>query len=233
MGGAAPKPPQLHSEVKAELGGAGVVSVYGLTEAPFVVLSSVRDPDDALARSEGPRRGRRRAADRRRRGCASARPARRARSACAARRSAAATSTRRSTPRRSTPTASSAPAISARSTRAGFVRVTGRLKDIIIRNGENISAKEVEDLLYAHPKIADVAVIGLPDARTGERCCAVVVPASGRGARPRRDRAPLRSRRARAPEDPGAARARRRAAAQRERQGAEARAAQRVATPGA
>ena len=57
----------------------------------------------------------------------------------------------------------------------GFVSITGRLKDIIIRKGENISAKEIEDLLFAHPKIADVAVIGLPDAASGERACAVVV----------------------------------------------------------
>ena len=56
----------------------------------------------------------------------------------------------------------------------GNVQVTGRLKDIIIRHGENISAKEVEDLLYTHPKVADVAVIGLPDPRTGERACAIV-----------------------------------------------------------
>ena len=52
--------------------------------------------------------------------------------------------------------------------------ITGRLKDVIIRHGENISAKEVEDLLYAHPAVADVAVIGLPDPKTGERACAVV-----------------------------------------------------------
>ena len=56
----------------------------------------------------------------------------------------------------------------------GFVTITGRLKDIIIRNGENISAKEVEDLLYSHPSVADVAIVGLPDAKTGERACAVV-----------------------------------------------------------
>ena len=57
----------------------------------------------------------------------------------------------------------------------GFVSITGRLKDIIIRKGENISAKEIEDLLYAHPAIADAAVIGLPDPASGERACAVVV----------------------------------------------------------
>lgn len=57
----------------------------------------------------------------------------------------------------------------------GYVYVTGRLKDIIIRNAENISAPEVEAALADHPAIAEVAVIGLPDPRTGERCCAVVV----------------------------------------------------------
>ena len=56
----------------------------------------------------------------------------------------------------------------------GNLTITGRLKDVIIRKGENISAKEVEDLLFTHPKVADVAVIGLPDAESGERACAVV-----------------------------------------------------------
>lgn len=56
----------------------------------------------------------------------------------------------------------------------GHVVLTGRLKDIIIRKGENISAKEIEDLLYAHPGVGDVAVIGLPDRERGERVCAVV-----------------------------------------------------------
>jgi len=62
---------------------------------------------------------------------------------------------------------------------AGNVAITGRVKDIIIRNMENISAKEVEDLLFTHPQIADAAVVGLPDAKTGERVCAVVVLAEG------------------------------------------------------
>jgi len=57
-----------------------------------------------------------------------------------------------------------------------YVVVTGRAKDIIIRNGENISPKEIEDLLIADPGIAEIAVVGLPDARTGERACAVIVP---------------------------------------------------------
>ena len=63
----------------------------------------------------------------------------------------------------------------------GHVVLTGRLKDIIIRKGENIAAKEIEDLLYAHPKVGDVAVIGLPDRERGERVCAVVeAPDRGR-----------------------------------------------------
>jgi cyclohexanecarboxylate-CoA ligase len=61
----------------------------------------------------------------------------------------------------------------------GHVTITGRLKDVIIRKGENISAKEVEDLLFTHPKVADVAVVGLRDAERGERACAVVVTAPG------------------------------------------------------
>jgi acyl-CoA synthetase (AMP-forming)/AMP-acid ligase II len=57
-----------------------------------------------------------------------------------------------------------------------YLVVSGRTKDIIIRNGENISPKEVEDLLVDHPDIAEVAVVGVPDPRTGERACAVIVP---------------------------------------------------------
>jgi len=57
----------------------------------------------------------------------------------------------------------------------GLLRVTGRLKDIIIRGGENISASELEDILSSHPAVADVAVVGVPDEKLGERVCAVVV----------------------------------------------------------
>jgi acyl-CoA synthetase (AMP-forming)/AMP-acid ligase II len=57
-----------------------------------------------------------------------------------------------------------------------YLVVTGRAKDIIIRNGENISPKEVEDVLIGHPLIAEVAIVGVPDPRTGERAIAVIVP---------------------------------------------------------
>ena len=56
----------------------------------------------------------------------------------------------------------------------GFLSVTGRLKDIIIRGGENISPKEVEDLLITHPSVQDVAVVAMPDRVFGERSCAFV-----------------------------------------------------------
>jgi acyl-CoA synthetase (AMP-forming)/AMP-acid ligase II len=62
-----------------------------------------------------------------------------------------------------------------------FLVVTGRAKDIIIRNGENISPKEIEDILISHAGIAEIAVVGVPDERTGERACAVIV-ASGQPA---------------------------------------------------
>jgi cyclohexanecarboxylate-CoA ligase len=61
----------------------------------------------------------------------------------------------------------------------GYLEVTGRSKDIIIRGGENISVKEIEDHLFGHPKIGDVAVVATPDPVLGERVCAVVVPAPG------------------------------------------------------
>jgi cyclohexanecarboxylate-CoA ligase len=59
----------------------------------------------------------------------------------------------------------------------GYLTITGRVKDIIIRGGEKFSAKEIEDLLFEHPQVRSVAVVPLPDPRLGERICAVVVPA--------------------------------------------------------
>lgn len=59
-------------------------------------------------------------------------------------------------------------------TEDGYLVLTGRSKDVIIRKGENISAKEIEDLLHELPGVADAAVIGLPDAERGERVCVVV-----------------------------------------------------------
>ena len=170
LGGGAPKPPQLHYDVKAEIGGVGIVSGYGLTEAPILTMAIGRRP----RREAGRHRGR---APTRASSCGSSRST--ARVAAPARRA-------RSGPRRPQlmrgylDSSLDADAFDddgllphRRPRRARRRRhtstITGRLKDIIIRKGENISAKEVEDLLYTHPKVADVAVIGLPDAAAGER----------------------------------------------------------------
>ena len=61
----------------------------------------------------------------------------------------------------------------------GYIRITGRSRDIIIRGGENVPVVEVENLLYRHPDIVDAALIGLPDPRLGERGCAVVTLRDG------------------------------------------------------
>ena len=57
----------------------------------------------------------------------------------------------------------------------GIVTIVDRKKDVIVSGGENVASREVEEVLHAHPAVADVAVIGLPDPRWGERVCAVVV----------------------------------------------------------
>jgi fatty-acyl-CoA synthase len=61
----------------------------------------------------------------------------------------------------------------------GYYRITGRIKDMIIRGGENISPREIEEFLFTHPAVADVQVVGLPDARFGEEVCAWIRLKSG------------------------------------------------------
>lgn len=61
----------------------------------------------------------------------------------------------------------------------GYIRISGRVKDVLIRGGENVPVVEIENLLYKHPAVAGVAVVGYPDARLGERGCAFIVPKPG------------------------------------------------------
>jgi acyl-CoA synthetase (AMP-forming)/AMP-acid ligase II len=61
----------------------------------------------------------------------------------------------------------------------GYVRITGRIKDLIIRGGENIHPLEVENCLFAHPAVSEVSVVGLPDERYGEVVAAFVIPHKG------------------------------------------------------
>ncbi len=177
-GGGAPKPPQLHHDLKAEIGGVGIVSGYGLTEAPIVVMATTEDPDDKRAVTEG-------------------------RPTPGVDLVVVTPDGRRAGPGEEGELRLKGPQVIrgyvdpsldgdafddegyfrtgdlGTVDGEGYVTITGRLKDVIIRNGENISAKEVEDLLYAHPAVADVAVIGLPDPKTGERACAVVALTEG------------------------------------------------------
>ncbi len=62
----------------------------------------------------------------------------------------------------------------------GYIRISGRSKDVIIRGGENIPVVEIESLLYKHPAVAQVAIVAYPDERLGERACAVVVTKPGK-----------------------------------------------------
>lgn len=62
----------------------------------------------------------------------------------------------------------------------GYLKITGRIKDIIIRGGENIHPLEIENCLLAHPRVAEVSVVGLPDERYGEVVAAFVIPVKGR-----------------------------------------------------
>ena len=177
-GGGAPKPPQMHYDVKAELGGVGIVSGWGLTEAPILTMGAVTDPDEKLAETEG-------------------RPMPGVDLRVVKLDGSLAAAGEEGELRAKAPQMMKGYLDSSLDAEAfdedgyfrtgdlgvqdadGYVVITGRLKDIIIRHGENISAKEVEDLLYEHPAIADVAVIGLPDEATGERACAVVSTVEG------------------------------------------------------
>jgi len=61
----------------------------------------------------------------------------------------------------------------------GFATIVGRAKDMVIRGGENIYPREIEEFLYGHPQVQDVQVVGLPDVRYGEELCAWIIPRPG------------------------------------------------------
>jgi fatty-acyl-CoA synthase len=64
----------------------------------------------------------------------------------------------------------------------GFCNIVGRLKDMVIRGGENVYPREVEEFLYRHPKVQDVQVVGVPDRKYGEELCACIVLRAGQTA---------------------------------------------------
>ncbi len=172
-GGGAPKPERLHFDLIEEMGGVGIVSGYGMTECPTVSMGSPTDPTDSLARFEG-------------------------RVVPGVEVRVVGLDGRVRGPNTEGELHVRAPQLFQGYVDAsldaeafdeegffrtgdlgfidegGHVAITGRLKEVIIRKGENISAKEIEDLLHDHPEVADVAVIGIPDASVGERVCAIV-----------------------------------------------------------
>jgi acyl-CoA synthetase (AMP-forming)/AMP-acid ligase II len=172
-GGGAPMPPELHREVRAEIGGLGCANGYGMTEGVIMAINDPTDTDEHLMYTSGQPLGGMEIVARDADGV-------------------------------DLPTDAEGElwirgvgrfqgyldeslndavfdadgwfrtGDLGRMSADGYATVTGRLKDIIIRKGENISAKEVEDLLYTHPKVANAGVIGVPDAERGEMVVAVV-----------------------------------------------------------
>ncbi|MEV1062312.1 AMP-binding protein [Streptomyces sp. NPDC050263] len=167
-GGGAPKPPEVYHAVVREMG-VQLTHGYGMTEVPMITMGAPDDTAENLATTEGrPPEGMEiRVVD--------GEVRLRGEAVC----------------RGYLDPGQSAEAFDTDGflrtgdlghvTSSGHLVLTGRLKDVIIRKGENVSAKEIEDLLAAHPAVGDVAVIGLPDAERGELVCAVVERAAGGG----------------------------------------------------
>ncbi|MEU0219784.1 AMP-binding protein [Streptomyces sp. NPDC006265] len=165
-GGGAPKPPELYHAVVREMG-VQLTHGYGMTEVPMITMGTPDDGPELLATTEGrPPQGMEiRIVD--------GEVRLRGEAVC-----------RGYLDRGQTAQAFDADGFLrtgdlGRLTETGHLVLTGRLKDVIIRKGENISAQEIEDLLHRHPAVGDVAVIGLPDAARGELVCAVVEQPSG------------------------------------------------------
>jgi cyclohexanecarboxylate-CoA ligase len=178
-GGGAPKPPELYYEMK-ELFGIGIISSYGLTECPISTAGTLDDSDEDLAQTEGrvvPGVELRIVGDDGRDLAPGQEGELRLRGPQLCQGYVDSSLDADAFDDRGFFRTGDLGIVGPR----GHVQITGRIKDIIIRNAENISAQEVEDVLYTHPKVADVAVVGVPDAVTGERACAVVVLAEGAG----------------------------------------------------
>ncbi|MFB7863918.1 class I adenylate-forming enzyme family protein [Streptomyces sp. NPDC056069] len=161
-GGGAPKPPEIYHAVVREMG-CQLTHGYGMTEVPMITMGDPGDTPENLATTEG-----RPPAGMEIRITEGGEVRLRGEAVC----------------RGYLDPAQTAAAFDedgflvtgdvGHLTASGHLVLTGRVKDIIIRKGENISAKEIEDLLHEHPGVGDAAVIGLPDAERGERVCAVV-----------------------------------------------------------
>lgn len=174
-GGGAPMPPELHRQVRDEIGGVGCAHGYGMTEACIVSMNHPDDAEDRLATTVG-------------------RPLVGVEVRIAGADGAAAPGLEGEIKIRGDAVFQGylgaeelpfdddgwfATGDLGSVDEHGYLHITGRIKDIIIRKGENISAAEVERVLFSHPEVLEVAIIGLPDPDRGERVCAVVRPVDG------------------------------------------------------
>jgi acyl-CoA synthetase (AMP-forming)/AMP-acid ligase II len=175
-GGGAAKPPEIFYDVAREMN-VRVVHGYGMTEVPMMAMGSPHDTDEQLAVTDG-------------------KPVRGAEIRIVTEAGAVAAPDEEGEVRLRgevvclgyTDPAATAAAFDDEGwfktgdlgvlRSDGHLRLTGRLKDVIIRKGENISARELEEVLITHPKVGDAAVIGVPDAERGELVCAVVESAT-------------------------------------------------------
>jgi cyclohexanecarboxylate-CoA ligase len=171
-GGGAAKPPEIFYDVAREMG-VRVVHGYGMTEVPMMAMGSPHDTDEQLAITDG-------------------KPVRGAQIRIVREDGVVAAADEEGEVRLRGPVVCLGYTDPEATAAAfddegwfktgdlgvlrpdGHLRLTGRLKDVIIRKGENISARELEEVILKHPKVADVAVIGVPDVERGELVCAVV-----------------------------------------------------------
>jgi acyl-CoA synthetase (AMP-forming)/AMP-acid ligase II len=176
-GGGAAKPPELFYDIAREMG-VRLVHGYGMTEVPMMAMGSPHDTDEQLAYTDG-------------------KPVLGAEIRIVKDDETVAAPDEEGEVRLRGPVVCigyTDPAVNAEAFDSegwfrtgdlgvlrpdGHLRLTGRLKDVIIRKGENISARELEDVLFNNPKVGDVAVIGVPDVDRGELVCAVVETAAG------------------------------------------------------
>lgn len=177
-GGGAPMNAELHYEVLREMGGRGCLHGFGMTECGIICANDVDDTDAHLAETEGrPIPG------------IALRVVRPNGSVAATGEEGEVQLRGPAVCRGYVDPEATAAAFDAEGwfrtgdlghvDPDGYLTITGRAKDVIIRKGENVSAVEIEDILYSHPRVADVAVIGLPDAARGELVCAVVTAPPG------------------------------------------------------
>jgi acyl-CoA synthetase (AMP-forming)/AMP-acid ligase II len=175
-GGGAAKPPELFYDIAKEMG-VRLVHGYGMTEVPMMAMGSPHDTDEQLAYTDG-------------------KPVVGAEIRIVTAEEKVAAPDEEGDVRLRGPVVCvgyTDPAVNAEAFDRdgwfrtgdlgvlrpdGHLRLTGRLKDVIIRKGENISARELEDVIFNHPKVGDVAVIGVPDEERGEMVCAVVETAA-------------------------------------------------------